>query len=399
MPFPKDITWKMGVRDTSDYTALSIDPAKPFELGNKIWMNKPQRHELLSWVMAGGGGVEPTANHLFGHQERAANPNWVRYIGTTETASQGTSSLGIEDATLRLTAGSRLFNPRTTEVMRVTTIGTTLNQVTTMERNYGRGQSTDYLVNGDLLLMIPPNFAQGFTVGDGMTGGRVYKQFTTGIVDYPISLTDTEAAEKQIGGDPWTEQLDLKWMQATAQMQSEMLFGAEKQDNTGTTPVHVTKGLLDWIETNVFVVGGALTRMDLFDIIMETAMHSKDGFILATSKPMIYAINNWAGQWIRYEQSTDFDGWRIRMLKTWDDEYPLVEVDCLNEHPDLWGYIFLIPTGNIKYRPLVGNQNLDVKYLPIMRDEVMRKEGHIYGQYGWEYFLEETFGIVKGVRF
>ena len=397
MPFPKDITYTMNVRDTADFTALSIDPGKPFELGDKIWANKPFEHQFLSYIMA-NGTTKPTKNHLFGHQEKASFPNWVEYTGATET-SQGTSNLEFEDATLRLYSGHRLFNPDTEEIMRVTTIGSTAGQVTTTERNYGRGSAADYLTKGQRLLILPPNFAQGFTVGSGITGGKVYKQFSTSIVDWPVALTRTEASEVQVGGDPFQEQLADQWEAATHQMESELMFGAAKTDNTGSEPVHVTKGLMDWVQTNVWVADGVLSRMDLFDILMEWDQIAKEGGVIACASQFIWMVSNMANNLVTVRQDESTLGMAISFLKTPKREIPMMEVEALSEHPTLWGWAFLVPKGHVDYRPLNGILDNDVRYEPIKRDEVMRQEGHITGEYGWEYFLEEKFGLIKGIEF
>jgi hypothetical protein len=53
----------------------------------------------------------------------------------------------------------------------------------------------------------------------------------------------------------------------------------------------------------------------------------------------------------------------------------------------------------IDYRPLIGNENRDIAYLPVDRPEVDLKEGTIFGEYGWEYWGEERFAVATGVEF
>lgn len=399
MPFPKDATYTFDVRDTGDFTALSIDPAKPYELGPDLWRNKPHINTFLSWAMA-NGGTDSTKNHLFGHFEKAPLPNWIEYLGPDES-SQDTSSVAFRDATLRLTNGSRLFNPRTDEIIKVYTIGAVADTVTTLIRNYGRGTATDYLKKGDLLLILPPSMKQGFTVGKGITGSKEFKQFATGIVDWPIDLTDTEAAEFDTTGDPFQMALDDAWMQAKHQLESELIFGGKKTvtDSGDTEPSHTSEGLLNHVDTNVWIASYNFSWRDFCDALMEWQTIAKTPGVLATSKSFIYWLAAQKEGAVQVSQDDNGIGVNVQYVRTPDGDFPLMEVEAMNEHPLLAGYCIGVPQGHIKYRPLIGHENLEIAYHPINLDNVMRKTGHIYGQAGWEFMLEESFMVVRDVRF
>jgi len=399
MPFPKDATYTFDVRDTGDFTALSIDPAKPYELGPDLWRNKPHINVALSWAMS-HGGTDPTKNHLFGHFEKAPLANWVEYIGDDE-ASQATATVGIRDATLRLTNETRLFNPRTDEIIKVKTIGVVADQAATVIRHYGRGSATDYLKKGDLLLILPPGKVQGFTVGKGITGSKEFKQFATGIVDWPVSLTDTEASEFDVTGDPFQIALDDAWMQAKHQLESELIFGGKTAltDSGDTEPSHTSEGLLNHINTNVWIASHNFSWRDFCDALMEWQTIAKTPGVLLTSKSFIYWLAAQKEGAVQVSQDDNGIGVNVQYVRTPDGDFPLLEVEAMNEHPLLAGYCIGVPDGHIKYRPLVGHENLEIAYRPINLESVMRKTGHIYGQAGWEFMLEESFMVVRGVRF
>jgi hypothetical protein len=400
MPFPSSGTYTFDVRDTADFTALSIDPAKPYELGPGLWRNKPHINVALSWAMQNGGS-EKTVNHLFGHFEKPPLPNWVEYIGPDETSTQDTTSVKFRDALLRLTAGTRMFNPRTEEIIKVKVIGTVADTAETLIRNYGRGSATDYLLTGDLLLILPPSLAQGFTVGKGQTGSKEFKQFATGIVDWPVDLTNTEAAEFDVTGDPFQMALDDAWMQAKHQLESDLLFGAKTTltDSGDTEPSHTSEGLTNYISTNVWIASYNFSWQDFKDALMEWQMIAKTPGVLMTSKAVIYWLASLKEGSVRTSQEDLGIGTKVQYVITPDGEYPLLEVEAMNEHPLLAGTIVGVPNGHIKYRPLIGHDNLEISYLPRNNDDVMRKQGHIYGEAGWEFMLEETFLLVKNIRF
>jgi len=81
--------------------------------------------------------------------------------------------------------------------------------------------------------------------------------------------------------------------------------------------------------------------------------------------------------------------------------YRLIELDHLSEEEHLAGTLFLCPARKMRYRPLQnkGGINNDLHYTPIARDEVHSKEGEIWGEFGFEFFHEECWGVVEDIQF
>lgn len=395
MALPNAVTYTRQVRDTSD----GISQGKPLAISDKIWINDPNENKALGWVMS-QGIKESTDEHVFGHLEDAPFPNWVTYVGPDETGSQDTSDLAITGVMARCAAGQRLYNPRSGETMRLTVDPASANVATTVARNFGTGVATSYLLNGDKLLMLPPAHYEGFTTGLGMTNSRVFKSFNTSIVSYPVRVTDTEYAEKARGGNPFTRALNKSWKQAKDQMEAELIFGSKVADSsTYTQNMHTSEGLLNYISTNVWALNGTMSRSDLWDILAEWTMFNKKGGAIFCSKYFIHMVANWAFTKVTYDQGTKIDGMSIAQVQTPDGIFDLIEVDMFNQEVTLAGTVLFVPSGQVKYRPLVGDLDLDIAYSPISRDEVHQQEGEIYGEYGWEFYQEEMFGVVTGLQF
>ncbi len=394
MALPNAITYTRDVRDSSD----EIAQGKPLVISDKIWLNDPNENKALGWVMS-QGIKESTNEHVFGHLEDAPFPNWVVYSGPDES-SQSSDDLIITNVKARCAAGQRLYNPRTDEIMRLTADpdGAALTQE--VARNFGKGVSTDFLLNGDKLLMLPPAHYEGFTTGKGLTNSKVFKSFNTSIVSWPVRVTDTEYAEKARGGNPFTRALNKSWKQGKDQMEAELIFGAKVADtSTYAQSMHTSEGLLNYVSTNVWALDGTMTRADLWDILAEWTMLNKKGGAIFCSKYFIHMIANWAFAKVTYDQGTKIDGMTIAQVQTPDGIFDLIEVDLFNQEATLAGTVLLVPTGHIMYRPLVGDLDLDIAYNPISRDEVHQQEGEIYGEYGWEFFEEEMFGVITGLQF
>jgi len=397
LSLPNAVTYTRDLRDSSD----EISQARPLAIGENIWINDPNENKLLSRIMrtAGNQAVDQVT---FGHLEDAPNANWVTYSGADETSSQATTGLAITGVGSRCAEGTRLVNARNKEVIRLTADAASANVTAAVARNFGRGVSTDYLLNGDKLFIIPPAMYEGFTMGKGLTNAKVYKSFNTGILSYPVRITGTEGATKQRGGSPFERGLFKSWKQSKDQMEAELLYGSGTLDTTTyAQSMHAATGLYDVIETNVFTIGGTLSRRDLWDILTEVSLLNKMGMMIVCSQFMKNLIAEWALELVEYVQGTDVDGIEIDKVKTPVGTFEIVVVDFLNQEEHLMGDIFLIPSDPaIDYVHLEANgRNRDIAYKPVDREEVDQDEGHIMGEYGWEYYLEEKFAYITGIEF
>jgi hypothetical protein len=401
MALPSDVVYDRTVRDT----ALDIDQARPLLISDHIYMNNPNRNKALSYILS--AGVKESVNvPSFGHLEDAPLPNWVNFAGATET-SQGTTGLVITEGSQRLGIGSRVFFPDTDQIIRFDAefSGATSGAVT---RNYGKGATTAYLTTGSKGLLLPPSHYEGFTVGAGQTNTKVYKSFNIEIVSWPLNVTDTEYASKARGGNPFARALNKAWDASGDQLESGLLFGAKYNANTGpnlqdaTTPLRASEGLLNFCQTNVYAFTDLPTRQDLWAILGEWTMFNRDGGALLCSKAFKHWIANMAYAKLTVNEIDKAIGFSVDRIMTPDGQFDLVEVDLLNQHPKLMGMVFGIPargSQNIKYRPLIGDMDLDIRYRPVVQDEKHQIMGEIYGQYGWEFAEEEKFLVIKGLRF
>ncbi len=363
-------------------------------------MNNPNQNQLLSWLMANGLPSEPTFNHTFGHTEDTPFADWVEYTGDDEV-SQGATGLTIDNVYERCAEGQVLFCTRTKELIRLTADPASADTTAAVDRCHGRGATTDYLKTGDHLLLLTPQMVEGFTTGKPQSGVDVYKSFTTGIVSYPVSATDTEVAERTYSGmTPFEKDLDKSWMRIKNQMESGLFFMGQKTDSSSYTQnYHTFSGIYDFVTTNVTNVSGTMSRMDFFDLLLEWRIFYKGQGAIVCSSYFISLVNQWTDDKVVMDQDAKELGLDIRRINLNGHIYDLIEGDKLSQDPYLMGMIFLVPKGKFMYRPLKEKKDLDIAYNPISRDEVHSDEGEIYGQFGYEYFEEETWSIIEGLEF
>jgi len=393
MAFYSEASFKRGTKDTS----LEISQGKPLEIGEKIWMLHPNRNQGLRWALRTGRRVN-TPRVTFGHNETVPNPQWVTYNGANET-SQGTTGLVFKTGHgTRLTTGFRIFFPRIKEIIRLTAVMST-DTTGTVTRNFGLGNATTSLLKvGDKGLLLTPVFEEGFTIGLGLTSSQVNRSFPVEEVDWPIALSHKEAAEASYAGDPFVRAVENSIQQSKDQMEATMYFGAKATTTVGGIPITAAEGCANFVQTNVYSAT-YLSRMDLWDIIGEILSRSPEGFSIHCSWAFKNLITGWGLNSVVTTPDTTVDGLSITTLRTPNGDFPLQVIDLFGQEPTLMGTVMFIPYGKIDYRPLVYYEDWDIRYYPIPKVKTMAKEGHIYGIYGWEYFEQETWGKLEGLRF
>jgi hypothetical protein len=395
---PNAATFLRTVRDTADPIAQD----KPLMIGDKVWMLEPDKNQLLSWLMANGKPTERTYNHTFGHLEDAAFPNWVEYTGADESV-HAVTGLTIDNVYERCAEGQILMCARTKELMRLTADPASADTTAAVVRCFGRGLASDFLKKGDKLLLLTPQMYEGYTTAKGQSGVGVYKSFTTGIVNWPVRTTYTEQVEKRYdGATPFERDLAKTWIRAKDQMENTAIFGEAKADaTTYAQNFHTCSGIYGFIDTNVFAVDGTLSRMDLFDILLEWGQYYKGPAALGCSGAAISMFTEWAYGQMLYNQEAKTLGMNITQINLNGRIFDLIEIDKLSQDPDLMGLVFGLPTGRFQYRPLIDKDGIvnDIHYAPIERDEVHQKEGEIAGEYGNEMFEEEAWMLITGIDF
>lgn len=392
MANPSAVTYYRGTKDTAD----NITAEKPIAIGSKIWMYDPNTNQALRSALM-HGTEESTPNHIFYELQDAPFANWVEYAGAVESSQAVTGIVLASGHGARVTLGSRIFWTRIEELTRLDAVMST-DTTGAVTRNFGRGTAACLLKPGDKGLIIAPSFDQGFTTGLGLSNAKVVKTFYTGIVDWPVQVTNTELAEIAYSGNPFKYALKKAIKQSKDQMEAELILSGYKVlPTTYAHPLTTSEGIENWISTNVYSAV-SLSRMDLWDILAEWSGRRFGGTIWCAG-PFFAMITMWAMQYLQIDQSSKADGMMVDSVLTPYGKFELNQVDLLDQDPYLCGRVYMIPHKHIKYRPLVGYENLDVKYNPISRDEVHAKEGEIYGEYGWGFGPEEDFARIDGLQF
>jgi len=390
---PSDTTATRGTR----LTTVPASQELPLEISNKIWMYDPWVNKGLGWLLANGPKVK-TEQEVYGHLEDSPFISHVEFVGATES-SQGTSGLEFYSGQgARLTLGSRIYFPRTEEIIRLSAVMST-DTTGAVVRNDGRGvAATALLKTGDIGLVITPIFQEGFTTGLGVTDKMTYHSFYTEEVSFPLQMANIERGRTHRGGSTWKRQLSKVLKLAKKQMEGTAFFGGSHATTLSSAPIRGTQGIEDFVSTNSYITN-KISRMDLWDILLEWRLSMKGEAGLLCSLPFKSVVSRWALDKTVYRQGTKTDGVDIDQVTTPAGTFDLIDVDILNQDEYSIGKVFGIPKGHVAYRPFIGQGgNFDIRYYPINRDEVHAKEGEVYGIYGWHPKEEELFMKISGLE-
>lgn len=403
MSLPNQHTYVRGTKDTDD----AISQEKPLAIGNKIWMHDPNRNTALRSALR-DGTREPTDEHFFFHLEDAPFQNWVEFVGSDESSQDTTDLDFAAGAGTKLQLGSRIFIPRTKEIIRFTedfdSDGITSGDV---GRNFGRGTATASLLkSGDQCLIIAPAHYQGFTMEEGLSNAMVLRTFATSEVSWPVQVANIENAERSRGGNPFKRALMKAIKQSKDQMEGELLFGGYKSvaQTSSAHPLTTSQGIQNFISTHDYSAT-TITRLDLWDILAEWTSLNPEGGAIWCSMAFKAMLAEWALQMTTITVDLHGNlaegqiGMEITKLQTPFGKFEIVAVDLFNQEPNLMGTVFFVPRGRIAYRPLIHYEDLDVGYVPVNRDEIHAKEGEVYGVYGWQFFEEEMWATLSGLQF
>lgn len=183
------------------------------------------------------------------------------------------------DSTTEITTDMVLYNVRTKENYRVTTVGSATS--ITVTRAFGRVAAAA-LNDDDYLVCVGTAFAQGSSrpTARGMT--TTYIANYTQIFRNAWALTDTaRASATEMGFTNIAENRQDGALLHSSEIESAILFGQPKMDTSGAQPVHATQGIIDATEqyaaANIYTeAGGSTTYAELIGAFAPAWTYSHD---------------------------------------------------------------------------------------------------------------------------
>jgi Family of unknown function (DUF5309) len=264
----------------------------------------------------------------------------LTFVKTTSTSGDlvGATTLTVGDTT-GMAAGAVLYNTRTRENMRVTSITSSTQVVVT--RAFGRVAAA--AINAaDNIIQIGTAFAEGSTRPAARSLEIVYVPNYTQIFRNAWGLTDTaRASMAEMGHSNVAENRKDCSLFHSIDAESAIIWGQPKMDTSGTQPVHATQGIIDAMEqyaaANTNAAASTTTFDQLVALVEPAFAYSTDmgnprmrfGICDSVGMKVLHQIALKYGSVELNQMETSF-GMRFERFKFYKGEINLVEHPLMN---------------------------------------------------------------------
>lgn len=316
-------------------------------------------------------------------------------VVTTTTTGTGTTVDVTTGQGVRVRVNDILVAPNG-EAMLVTAIST---DALTVTRSMGATAAYS-LVSGDQLVILGTAMLEGSSMPTFRYTKKVVKVNYIQIFKDPVILTDVQAMVDSYGGNDRTYQRMKAAIQHKRSIEQAYLFGDGFEDTSDTQTRRGTKGLLNFISTNVTDIGGVITEADMetfcrtvFRYHPDVATGSKMAFF---SPILISAVNAFAKQALQITSNEKVYGLKIATWRSGHGDLGIIRHWLLQDFTEFQKYGFVIEPANV--RQVVLQNGGDTKLYTDTQDKdesVFQDEYRSYK--GVQVEQEQTHGILKGV--
>lgn len=202
----------------------------------------------------------------------------MAFVNTTSGATTNVATTLVLATTVGIVVGQVLFNPRTRENVRVTSITNATDVVVT--RAFGRVAAA--AVNAaDVWIAIGSAYEEGSNRPTAKRLTTVYVSNFTQIFRNAWALTDSARASYAEAGyvNIAEDKKDCSMFHAV-DMEAAIIWGQPKMDTSGATPIHATQGVIDALEqyapANTNTAAATTTYNQLVGFLEPAFLYSTD---------------------------------------------------------------------------------------------------------------------------
>ncbi len=312
------------------------------------------------------------------------------------------ADLGAADATMTVTnykffRKGDVVRVNKKEFVLVTTTPTTTSVA--IQRAFGETAATTAKSGQQLHIAFSSN-EEGAKRRDILSTQRVPQYNYTGIKRDTFGVTKTAMATKTFAGMDFTEEQAQQLIEHKKSIELETLMGERYEDLTGTKPKRASRGIRNWIGTNIKLVNGALTEPTVDSHLRVTYRYGQKVKLGLLSPIAAQAFNGFAKDKLRIldmaktygvSMSRYENAGRVLLLT----EHVLMTNDDLNDFSGLAGEAHVIDIEDVNLRFLNGrltvhNENIQAP------DEDQRIDEYL-SEVGLQVKLERKHGSWLGI--
>lgn len=343
-----------------------------------------------------GGMSAPAKNYKF---ERLTSPthSLTTTVSATPTNPTTDTTISVTDPYVFVT-DMVVLDVNTSELMLVTAVDYSGSTIT-VTRAYA-GTTAGSIAADDKLFPLGTAKAEAGSFGSGRKINLEVSYNYTQIFETVVDTSIRASLIQTYGGNPseWKRVLADAAITHQIDMERAFIWGKKSEVSTSDGIRTTTDGFCAQVDSsNVWNVGGALTKADLDDHLSQIFNYSNSRrvkFMFANNK-FLSVFNTLMDGYIRIGQSEKLFGWSFTHYKAYYGDVYIFPHRLLTEYSSN-GYALIVDPDFIDYKPLVGSDTSYIELSP--SDYQSYKKGRvIYTDAGLDLRLPQAHGYIYGV--
>lgn len=383
--------------DGSPVTTYHIDTdRRDIDISSEIAMLVPEATPFMTILMR--ARKSPVNSTEFIWYDDGA-PNWYTQIDNDGGYTAGVTTLKVKDVAF-LRPKDLLRNTRTGEMLYVEEVYKNDKQIKVRrgvgyDSNTSTGTQAIDMDNGDFLMRVGNAMEEMSSAPESYaTQPEKYFNYVQTIRTPFEGSFDSENERKTAGGNERLRLRRQKLIEHRIDLEKTAIWGERREDVQNR--LKFTGGIVQFIKSNIYNVGGELTEA-VFEDICEMAFkyNSRDGApkLLITSRKVGSIINQWAAGRIETTSGEETYGLRLKRYVSFHGDLIIIP-SRLFEH-DYEGVGLILDMENVYFRPFAGQDstlrtNIQLPDVDGWKDEYVTKFGMMVRN-------EATHTIITGI--
>jgi hypothetical protein len=381
-------------------TLNSLQASRRVDMASEIMLLEPESTPLTVFSKANKMKRKVAVNPEYSHVEDSLRTRLQRLNDATNLTAADTVFI-VDDNSI-YTIGDLVRVTRTGEVLRITAVGPTTNEIT-VTRSVG-ALAAAALLDDDQLLTIGSAEVEGGTGNAARSDNPVKVTNYTQIFKESVEMSGTQRSSDQFTKPhDWNHQLRKAGIEHAKDMEYAFLFG--RKDEIGSPPVRTTGGAYEAIVTNVKDAAGTLTEAEFFDFLRPMFRYGRKEKVGFASQVAVDVLNGFPRGKLELRQADRDKTYGVRVFEYISPHGTLnivthYLIEALASTDKHWGEILVLDFEPIWYRFLGGGvggsrdthveQNIQANDQDGRKDQYLTEAGLQFGE-------EKKHGLIFGI--
>ena len=359
------------------------------DVDDKVYLREADTAPLVAFLKKAKQRKRKVENPKFEWIEKVIGTPTTNYTGANETTPGTSITITTGDASM-FSVGDVIYVPRTGEQMLVTAVNTSTDTLT-VQRGWGENPAQP-LQNGDLLVYLAPAYEEHATSGEAKWINPIEKYNYCQVVrtPYEISRRELQTATYDLKNPKLQELRRETLILHMEALERQFIFGQAKRDTSTGKIRDATRGLISFIQTNVYSAGGVFTRQKFTDFLGMVFNYGGKNKVMFVGSDMLEALEAevFAGANVQITPRSKEFGLSIT---TWISPYGQIDIvyhRLLSQvHPDMG---IVVDLDKVKYAYLQDTQARE----NIQPPDLDGVKGEYITDAGLQLMNEELHGII-----